>query len=33
MDADGFSELYRHHLPAVTGYFARRVADREAVST
>jgi len=29
-DADGFSEFYRRHLPAVTGYFARRVADREA---
>lgn len=29
-DADGFSTFYRRHLPAVTAYFARRVADHEA---
>ncbi len=29
-DADAFSAFYRHHLPAVSAYFARRVADREA---
>jgi len=28
-DADGFSEFYRRHLPAVTAFFARRVRDRE----
>jgi len=29
-DADAFSSLYRRHLPAVSAYFARRTADREA---
>jgi RNA polymerase sigma factor (sigma-70 family) len=29
-DADGFSDFYRRHLPAVTAFFARRVSDREA---
>jgi len=29
-DADGFSIFYRRHQPAVTAFFARRVADREA---
>jgi RNA polymerase sigma factor (sigma-70 family) len=29
-DADAFSAFYRRHLSAVSAYFARRVADREA---
>ncbi len=29
-DADAFSGFYRRHLPAVSAYFARRVANREA---